>query len=241
MRFQAIFAAAATAATFGALPSQAATVSTTDSFTGSALIYDPATDYSPGTGYSPPSQLGGYDGLLTLKGFNTALGTLNSVSIDETIQSSVEFQQAYAFGSSIVINASVFAEGQSPYGGFGFNLPYTFSIPSTVPGNTYDTGTQYSNATSATYSNNFPLTFSPFLGGNIYVPVLGYVIFGSSTGSFLGNATSTYTYSMAFTYDYTPAVSAGVPEPGTWTTMLIGLGALGLLLRSRRRKLFAVA
>ncbi len=239
MRTQVTLAAAAAAVLFGTGAAQAATLSTTDSFTGSALVYDPATDYSPGSGYAPPTSLGGYDGLLTLKGFNPALGTLNSVSISETIESSLEFKQAYAFGDSITINANLFVSGQDPYGGAGFGLPYTFSIAGTVAGHTYDTGTQYFNQTSGAYVNNLALAFGPFFASKIYVPVLGYVYLGPSTGSYLGNTTSTYTYAMTFDYDYTPSATGGAPEPTTWALLLLGLGSSGAALRARRRRGFA--
>jgi hypothetical protein len=235
MRTYAMAAAAAAAALFGATHSLAATVSTTDSFTGVAFMYDPATDYSPATGYSPPTHLGGYDGLLTLAGFNTALGTLNSVSVSETVKTSLEFTDAFAFGDSIHINASVNAGGQSPYGGAGFAEHYTFDIAGTTAGHTYDTGVQFMNEVSGVYTNNFPSTFGPFTSGVIYVPVLGYVVFGPSTGSFLTEPTSSYSYAMTFTYDYTPsAVTGGVPEPATWALMIGGFGLTGAVLRRRR-------
>jgi len=209
--------------------SLASTISTTDSFTGSALIYDPATDYSPATGYSPPGSLGGYDGLLTLHGFDTALGTLNSVSLTDSVETSLQFQQAYAFDTYLEINAHPYITGQTPYGSSGFGIPYTFFIADTVPFHTYDTGVQYKNAGHGTYANNFPRTFGTFLSPDIYVPVLGYVVFDASHGSYLGDVTSTYTYRLTFTYDYTP--SAPVPEPGTAGLLAAGLGVICLARR----------
>lgn len=211
----------------------AAVMTTTATFSGQALIYDPTTDYSPATGYSPPTHLGGYDGLLTLQGFNTALGTLNSVSLTENVTTSLEFQQAYAFGSSIVINADVYVTGQTPYGSMGPLVPYTFSIANTVAGQTYDTGTQQVISPAGSYTNIFASTFTPFLNGDVYVPVLGYVIFGPSTGSYLGDATSSYSYTLRIDYDYTPAAAA-VPEPASWGLMLVGFCGVGLGLRRRR-------
>jgi hypothetical protein len=216
---------------FIASSSLAATTSTSGSFTGSALIYDPATDYSPATGYSPPGSLGGYDGLLTLHGFNTALGTLNSVSLTDSVETSLQFQQAYAFDTYLEIHAHLYITGQSPYGSSGFGIPYTFAIATTVPGQIYDTGVQFKNAGPGTYTNNLPATFGPFLNADIYVPVLGYVLFDASHGSYLGDATSAYTYALTITYDYTP--SAPVPEPGTAGLLAAGLGMIGLARRRR--------
>lgn len=220
--------------------SLASTITTTDSFTGSALIYDPATDYSPATGYSPPGNLGGYDGLLTLQGFDTALGTLNSISLTESVETSLQFQQAVAYGTSIEINAHPYITGQTPYGSAGFAIPYTFFIANTVPFyttvpyQTYDTGVQNKSGGPSTYTNNLAATFGPFLNQDIYVPVLGYVVWDTgSTGSYLGDATSPYTYSLTITYDYTPAPTASVPEPGALGLVAVGLGMVGLIRRRR--------
>jgi hypothetical protein len=213
----------------------ASTITTTDSFTGSALIYNPATDYSPATGYSPPGNLGGYDGLLKLNGFNTALGTLNKVSLTDSVETSLQFQKAvqiYTSDNYIEIHAHPYIIGQTPYGSSGFGIPYTFSIASTVYGQTYDTGVQYKNAGPSTYTNNLSTTFGPFLNTDIFVPVLGYIVFDSSHGSYLDDATSNYKYSLTITYDYTPISS--VPEPGTLGLLLAGLGVVSLKCRRRR-------
>ncbi len=213
----------------------AATMTTTATFSGNALIYDPATDYSPGTGYSPPTQLGGYDGLLTLQGFNTALGTLNSVSLTESLTSSLEFKQAFPYGDSEELNADIYVTGQTPYGGVGFFVPYSFSLTNTVPHQTYDTGVQYvTSPAGPPYINIFPSTFTPFLNGNVYVPVLGYVGLQPSTGSFLGDATSSYSYTLMIDYDYTPFASTAAPEPRSWALMLAGICGVGLMLRRTR-------
>lgn len=213
----------------------AAVMTTSATFDGDALIYDPTTDYSPSTGYSPPAHLGGYDGLLTLQGFNTALGTLNSVSINKSLTSNLEFKQALAYGNSITINADVYVTGLTPYGGEGVFAPYTFSIANTAPFHTYDTGVQQViSPVGPPYTNIFPSTFAPFLNGTVYVPVLGYVLFGASTGSYLGDATSSYSYTLTIDYDYTPFAAAAAPEPGSWALMLIGICWTGLTLRRRR-------
>jgi hypothetical protein len=226
-----------------ATPSFAAVVTSTDSFTGSALVYDPATDYSPAIGYSPPGSLGGYDGLLTLHGFNATLGTLNSVSLTRSLEISLEFKQAvdiYGLGS-ITLNAHSYVADQAPYGSGGFGIPFTFFIPNTLSYastlQTYDTGVQFKSAGPSTYTNNNPTTFAPFLATNIYDPVLGYILLDASLGSYIGDATSTYTYTMTFTYDYTPNVvvpPASVPEPFTFS--LFGAGLFGATALRRRKK-----
>lgn len=44
------------------------------------------------------------------------------------------------------------------------------------------------------------------------------------------------TTGMTLTYNYTPFSGAGaVPEPGTWTMMLVGFGAIGFSMRRHRR------
>lgn len=37
------------------------------------------------------------------------------------------------------------------------------------------------------------------------------------------------------TYEYTPAIAAGVPEPATWATIIGGFGLIGGAMRRRRR------
>ena len=175
------------AVTLTTAAAHAATSTTTGTFTGSALAYDPATDFSPFTGYSPPSQLGGFNGLITLSGFDTALGTLNSITISEQADTSLEFTQADPFGTSELLNASVFTSGVSPFGDHDIDLPYTFFNPSTIPFHTFDTGVQYNDSGPGTpFTDTTPTDFTPFLTKTIYVPVLGYVTQGPSTGSYLG-------------------------------------------------------
>ena len=43
-------------------------------------------------------------------------------------------------------------------------------------------------------------------------------------------------YQYRLTYDYTPAHLVGVPEPSTWAMMLLGFGAVGGAMRSRKRR-----
>jgi hypothetical protein len=225
-----------------ATPSSAAVITSTASFTGNALVYDPATDYSPSTGYAPPGSLGGYDGLLTLHGFNSALGTLNSVSLTQSLAISLEFTQAVdIFGNGHPqINAHTYVADQSPYGSFGFANPFTFNLTNTTPYGTtlqtYDTGVQFANDGPSTYTNNIPGTFAPFLAQTIYDPILGYVLLDASTGSYIGNATSTYTYTTTFTYNYTPNAvvpPTSVPEP--FTLSIFGAGLAGAFATRRRK------
>ncbi len=220
----------------------AATLSFTQSFLGQALIYDPATDYSPSTangGYLPPSKLGGYDGLLTFSGFDTSLGTLNVVTISEHAESSMRFKDAYAiYGTPGEIHISLYATGQAPYGSVGFSMPYVFDIPVTVYPAAYDTGFRYNSAGPSTYSNNFPLTFTPFYDPLVYVPVLAYGVWEPSTASYFTNITSDYTYTMTITYDYTPAVVVPpIPEPAPLGLIGAGIGLLALVRRRGSRGL----
>ena len=224
---------------FAAAPGFAATVSYTGSASGAALIYDPATDYSPSTGYSPPGSLGGYDGLIALSGFNTALGTLNSVTLTTAASGTLEFKDAYSFGyPTDIINATLYITGQTPYGGSGVGLPFTFSSPGHGSGAIFDTGSQ-SGSDGGSYTNSLSGTFSPFYVSTFYVPVLAYAYttIGTNT-SYLTNVTSTFTYQETVTYDYTPSV-VPVPEPSTWALTIGGIGLAGAALRRRRGALLA--
>jgi hypothetical protein len=218
-------------------PSFSATVSFTGSITGSALIYDPATDYSPSTGYNPPGNLGGYDGLITLNGFNTALGTLNSVTLTTLASGSLEFTDARSNGyPTDILNATLYMSGQTPYGGATASLPFTFTSSGHGFLFVFDTGVQNGSTGPSSYTNNLSTTFTPFYATTFYVPVLSYVYttIGTNT-SYLTDATSTFTYQETVTYDYTPSV-ASVPEPSTWAMMLLGFASVGFMVCRRKSK-----
>ena len=221
----------------GSNASYAANISFTGSFTGDAFIYDPATDYSPGTGYNPPGSLGGYDGLITLHGFNTALGVLNSVTLTTQVSGSLEFKDARSFGyATDIINAVLYTSGGTPYGGFGAGLPFTFSSPGHGDGVVFDTGVQHGSYGPSSYTNNYSTTFAPFYANVFYVPVLAYAYTTSGTNtSYITNVTSTFTFNETVTYDYTPAVGS-VPEPSTWAMTILGFAGLGALAYRRKSK-----
>lgn len=46
-------------------------------------------------------------------------------------------------------------------------------------------------------------------------------------------------YTLAGTFNYTLVGGLGVPEPATWTMMLVGFGGLGAALRANRRRALA--
>jgi len=54
------------------------------------------------------------------------------------------------------------------------------------------------------------------------------------TGTYLGNVGDG-------DFNFIAESSARVPEPATWMTLLIGIGAIGTGLRMRRRPAFAAA
>lgn len=219
-------------------PSFAATVSFTGSFTGNALMYNPATDYSPSTGYSPPGNLGGYDGLITLNGFNTALGTLNSVTFTTLASGSLEFKDAInIYGATTnTLNVTLYMSGQSPYGGLTASLPFTFTSSGHDGVTPFDTGVQNGSTGPSSYTNNLSTTFAPFFANIFYVPVLAYgVLDAGGNTSWLTDATSTFTYQETVTYDYTPSV-ASVPEPSTWAMMLLGFVGLSFAAYCRKPK-----
>jgi len=230
-----------------ATPSLAATLSITRSFSGTALMYDPAKDYSPSTvlgGYHPPTQLGGYNGLLTFPGFDTSLGTLNQVSLTDSAVSTLEFKDAIAiYGTPGVVNTALYVTGGGPYGGSGFSMPYSFDIP--VTRNSAgaligaDTGVKMNAAGPSTYSNNLAITFGLFYVPTIYVPILAYGVFQASTASYLTDITATFTYTYTIAYDYTPAAiipppPSGLPAPAPLGLLGVGVGLLAWLRRHGR-------
>ncbi|WP_251567154.1 PEPxxWA-CTERM sorting domain-containing protein [Erythrobacter sp. 3-20A1M] len=97
---------------------------------------------------------------------------------------------------------------------------------------TYDDSTlggygSFPRATAAPYSNG-----DNFLGLRV----------GSAGNYFYGFAYTTNTTLNSFGFQTTPntaitATAGGVPEPATWALMLLGFGALGWAMRSRKPRL----
>lgn len=139
----------------------------------------------------------------------TGSGTLTVTDVE----TSGDRFQLFDNGVAMTPTSSPFtAAGQSP-GQAG--LPGGFT---SVPNPYASTGVEDINAAlgNANYSSG---TFLLHPGQN------------NITGEFLGTIGSG-------DFDFIAEASA-VPEPATWAMLLFGFGALGLLLRSRRREVFA--
>ncbi|MDB5440454.1 MAG: sorting protein [Caulobacteraceae bacterium] len=75
-------------------------------------------------------------------------------------------------------------------------------------------------------TNGYGATTNPYAGGHLFlVPP--------------GGPTFDYTTAYGIALRFVTFVDTGVPEPATWTVMLIGFGAVGGALRRRRRPISA--
>jgi hypothetical protein len=71
--------------------------------------------------------------------------------------------------------------------------------------------------------------------------LVGFSIYGTSLGDFLLNQPVTLADNFLINVGDINVADDGVPEPGTWATILLGFGAAGLMLRRRRRVSAALA
>lgn len=188
--------------------------------------------------------------------------TFSFVDVNSSLDNSVTNVSALLnFTSSLTSTPATEAGGQyAIQNGLqgGFTITSNQSI--TVAGRTYAPGTvlltaTFSNASLAGVNNSTTVNFdgnnetsgytltysSPFLtfqsgatldatlGLTALQPVLGDVTYGTDAlNSFNGFATG------SFSADPVPR-GIGTPEPQSWALMLVGVGAMGSKLRSRRR------
>lgn len=75
--------------------------------------------------------------------------------------------------------------------------------------------------------------FSPFTNQNTYLPVFAW------SGSSGGTTYQEHVSGQTFTRSNNRAFSLAVPEPQTWGLMILGFGAVGSVVRARRRTAFA--
>ena len=91
--------------------------------------------------------------------------------------------------------------------------------------------------TTSTFSGGFDLVDMPLalITDHPYQVILSAEM---SLGDYPGTATAfvdpMFDVPAGYTLVLSPGISAGVPEPATWATMLFGFGALGAVMRRRR-------
>jgi hypothetical protein len=148
------------------------------------------------------------------------------------------------------VYAIMTVDGDGPAGGNSPSNPDAFIV--TVDGGPTLLDNSFANYPGDT--QNYPVVGSPDQTGASAVNTLGYGNYGDATYAFTSVSFSTTGATTVInftgqdnqglgdeffgldnvTVTGTPSVG-GVPEPATWSLMLIGFGAAGAMARSRRK------
>jgi hypothetical protein len=160
----------------------------------------------------------------------TGLNADNAFSVQQgdTIDATVTFDTAVTIPASITrTNVNLFLFGsQFPAESTGDNGPTTLFLGGNqVAQLNEDTGTFGALAS----------------GGDFFPPNNGPLTFDTINFSFTINnlATPATLDSSEFDFSLVSPAAATVPEPAAWALMLMGFGAMGAALRSRRQRRFA--
>jgi hypothetical protein len=206
-----IHMAAAAAAVLGATSVQA--MNYTETLTGSVAAISPISGTAPGY----YSYTGGY---LTLSGFTEIPAAAQGDTIDVT----VTLDQPLTIPASPSYTGLLLYLSGGPGGGGLDSFNWTF----------YDNATPV--ATADTYSTTsgdvttFAVLYPPHDGAFTFTSFTDDITIGTMTGTVDLNG-------AAFEYDNDTAI----PEPATWSLMLVGIGGVGAFLRGRRRARAATA
>ena len=187
--------------------------------------------------------------------FDPALGTLTGATLSVS-----EATSGYAYVEDL--DVSGFLAVGSGRGEIGVNMPTIDSVSafSSWSGNgvflsPFDGVADFAGSDSAYFSGSnsntasdlFPATapLSNFIGSGFLfseIIVSQYTGFYHYPGYYNFLYYNTVSGDVSLTYTYTPnAPSPGVPEPATWSLMLLGFAGSGAALRSRRKPAPAVA
>jgi hypothetical protein len=198
----------------------------------SATVVTSFTDlpgHSPTTGYTVIDNFDTATGLINPTG-NSYLLTTNHDSNGAPPANSVPFDTNYL----------------SVLGGGGVSIDFSALTSSTVKSFEFDWGSIDSFNTLVIHGSTGDTTIIP---GSLSFPndANGNQVAPGTNGLFMvnGDAGETFT-GMTLTsgqnsFEVDNLAVAGVPEPATWAMMILGLGAMGMALRNRRRTASALA
>jgi hypothetical protein len=214
---------------------------------------------------------------LGFEGFNSNLGTLNSVTLKvDVLEKYRDWVISVPSDSSTTREVSWSIDGQYLLMGYSFpdglSFPATY-FPITGSGTTTVTLDPAANGmaygyftTMASGSASYSLDPADFVF-NILEGEPRFIFTGDDTGLYDAGGDTQFTVAgqsnlvqvsgfcngsqgddscgwvnYTLTYDYTPSEdTAAVPEPSTWTMMLVGFGAIGWSMRGRRRRVLVAA
>jgi hypothetical protein len=173
---------------------------------------------------------------VTFQQFDTALGTLNSVTL--------WFDAAMSNISGTVYDPSTngrtyhLTEGAlAGFAGNGFNLSTTLSggaASLNVAGKTTVNIGPFTDSESGTSTLNSGL--APYIGlGSVGFSFTRLSEFAVDNNGQI-DITPLIGGDAKLTYNYTPSAPAAVPEPGTWAMLIVGFASIGAALRGRRRQ-----
>ncbi len=187
---------------------------------------------------SGPTEL---DGAFSCTQFDSALGTLNSMSLEiqGSITGSITLQNNSASPQNMsgTTQVSFFAGALA---GFSlasplFTASYGTGVQSVPAGATLVFGPLNASGTTGVMLNNSNLAPYQTAGGGLFgvsrSTLSGFGISGG--GGFAGGSIATSaSMTAAVSYDYA-VVKPPIPEPGTWALAALGLVGLGWRLRRR--------
>jgi len=179
-------------------------------------------------------------GNFTTTGFDSTLGTLTRAVVDTSGSATFVLRSTNVYAPTIQYNLQSSqgiyqSNGPATYGGHGLSGSGTASYPN-------PNGPDFTYTVTLTGSGqrryDLPGQFAQFIDTDLSAYFLTDNPFGIITynGAPIGYelVSATAATRGTITYTYTP-LSAGVPEPATWATMLAGLGAVGGAVRRNRR------
>ena len=176
-----------------------------------------------------------YTYAFSLPSFNTALGTLQSVTFELTDSTTAAVQIFNATAGALSFTNATASIPLTVTGPGGMSISDT--ITASVASGVATSGLNTFSGVTGTHSANTSFTsgLSAFESGSVVnLSYLADASQGTYTGTgptglfFGGSANAGGTFEIIYNY-------AAVPEPATWAFLMLGLGGIGAAMRTRRK------